>query len=307
MRRVALTVDLDPLWAYHRIHGLPPPTGLPETHLSRVAIPRFLDLFRQLGARATFFVVGRELEDPVVRELLVAAFAAGHELANHTEDHPYHFLDLPGVLRAETMDRCHSRLESLLGEPPRGFRAPGYHADGLLMDLLAHRGYLYDSSMLPSVPYYLAKAAAMTKMALSGRRSGARLHSPTDLLSPRGPYRPDPGRPWRRGAGPVLEIPAASLAGGLPLVGTFLGAVPPPLAAWLGRILGRRSFLTVEFHGIDLVDQKDGGLGDLGAHQPGLGKPWKHRRDALRALLHPLVHDALAVPLAEHARLPGLC
>lgn len=298
-RRVCFTVDLDPLWAYHRIHGLPPPTGRPAAHLTRVALPRFLALFDRLGIRATFFVVGQELEDPEVRALCLVAAGAGHELANHTESHPYGFLDLPPGERAAEIDRAHERLAELSGRPPAGFRSPGYHADVALHAQLAARGYRYDSSLLPSAPYWVAKAGVMASLALRGRPSGARLHPPTDLLAPRGPYRPDPRRPWRRGDGPLFEIPAASLVGGMPLVGTFLGALPRGAARWLGAALRRRDFVTVELHGIDLVDLCDGGLTALERHQPGLGHSFSARREAFAALGEALLRGAEGVPLVE--------
>ena len=44
----------------------------------------------------------------------------------------------------------------------------------------AQRGYRYDSSTFPAVPYYLAKAAVMGGMRLLGRRSHAGRHFRTD-------------------------------------------------------------------------------------------------------------------------------
>ncbi|MFH2006801.1 MAG: polysaccharide deacetylase family protein [bacterium] len=296
---VSLTVDLDPVGAYHAIHGLPPPAPRDRHHFSLVAIPRFLELFDQLGVRATFFAVGEDLAHDDVAALLRSAVDAGHEVANHTATHPYAFLDLDPVAQAEEIDRCHEQITAATGRPPVGFRTPGYHIDAPALALLAARGYRYDSSMFPSAPYYAAKAAVMTWMRLRGRRSRSRAHPPTALLAPGEPYHPNPNRPWLRGNSPVLEIPAATRAAGLPLVGTFLAGLPTSVCSRLGRHLVHRPFVTIEFHAIDLLDRTDGGLDPLLSVQPAASTPLSTRRAALDALLQPLCRAGQGMSLAE--------
>jgi peptidoglycan/xylan/chitin deacetylase (PgdA/CDA1 family) len=299
---LSVTVDLDPLDAYHAIHGLGPAPDVPADHLSAVAIPRFRELFERLGVRATFFAVGDDLGSERVAALLREAVVAGHEVGNHTHTHPYGFLDLCAADRATELERCHERIVRATGVAPVGFRAPGYFVDGVTLALLAERGYRYDSSMLPSWPYYMAKLGVLGLMRLQGRRSRSRLHPATSLLAPASPYRPDPGRPWRRGHAPLVELPAASLVAGVPLVGTFLGDLPGAAARLLARWLSGRRFLTVEFHAIDLVDPDDGGLDGLRGRQPGLEVPVARRLASFEALLAPLCQGAEAVTLAEAAR-----
>ncbi len=317
MRRgiLSVSVDLDPLDAYYDIHGLGPAPPVLSDHLSALAIPRFREVFDRLGVRATFFAVGEDLSSSRVASALREAVAAGHEVANHTHTHPYGFLDLPAVDRAAEVARCHERILEATGVAPVGFRAPGYFMDGATLALLAQKGYLYDSSMLASLPYYVAKLSVMGLMRLRGRRSRSRLHPPTSLLAPDRPYRPDPERPWRGGpperpwrggsggeAGPMLELPAASLVAGMPLVGTFLGGLPPAANRLLARWLRRRRFLSVEFHAIDLVDLDDGGLDPLRGRQPGLEVTVARRLAAFESLLGPLCRAAESLTLAEAAR-----
>ncbi len=301
-RILCVSVDLDPLDAYYAIHGIGPAPAALRDHLSAVAIPRFREVFERLGIPATFFAVGEDLASDRVAAALGEAVAVGHEVGNHTHTHPYDFLDLPVARRAAEVARCHDRILEATGVAPVGFRAPGYFLDGDTLALLADRDYHYDSSMLPSLPYYAAKLGVMSLMRLRGRRSRSRLHPLTSLLAPDGPYRPDPRRPWRRGQGPLMELPAASLVAGLPLVGTFLGGLPVAAAGLLARGLERRRFLSVEFHAIDLVDLDDGGLEPLRGRQPGLEVPVARRLAAFEALLTPLCRVAEAMTLAEAAR-----
>lgn len=303
---LSVTVDLDPLDAYHAIHGMAPaPTALRD-HLSVVAIPRFLELFGRLGIRATFFAVGQDLGSERVAALLREAVTAGHEVGNHTHTHPYDFLDLPALSRAAELDRCHERIVDAIGVAPVGFRTPGYFVDGTTLGLLASRGYRYDSSMLPSWPYYAAKAAVMGLIGLRGGRSHSRLHPPTSLLAPDSPYRPDDKHPWRRGHSPLMELPAASLVAGVPLVGTFLGQLPGLAAGLLARWVSGRRYLAVEFHAIDLVALPDGGLEALRGRQPGLDVDLGQRLESYATLLGVLCRGAEAVTLADASRRAGL-
>src|SRR4051812_7188514 len=93
----SVSVDLDAVACYWRIHGLPgaPPDEARHVILRR-CLPRFAELFAEAGVKATFFVVGSDLHDDAQGRALLAALAAeGHELANHSFTHPYHLVRLP--------------------------------------------------------------------------------------------------------------------------------------------------------------------------------------------------------------------
>lgn len=88
---------------------------------------RLLDGLRELGASATFFVVGEEAEQ--APELVERMQAEGHQVGNHTWSH----VRLEGQETAELVaevDRTAELLEDLLGEggywlrPPYGRIAP---------------------------------------------------------------------------------------------------------------------------------------------------------------------------------------
>lgn len=84
--------------------------------------PLILDALRRSGARATFFIVGRNaLAYPYfVRDLV----AQGHEVANHT----YHHVRLPSLSAAAMRDELSSTdviLTGLTGQDVRFFRPPG--------------------------------------------------------------------------------------------------------------------------------------------------------------------------------------
>ncbi len=116
-RRVALTFDDGPHPAY---------------------AGRLLDALRSGGARATFFVVGRQAEKNP--SLLTDILRQGCELANHTYTHPR----LPGLPRPdvlEQLDRTQVLLDHAGARGPRFFRPPGGRFDGKVRAAARAEGY----------------------------------------------------------------------------------------------------------------------------------------------------------------------
>lgn len=89
--------------------------------------PALLDLLAKEGVKATFFVIGRQIEKhpEVVRRIA----AEGHQLGNHTDSHPNLMVCTPQRTRRE-LERVQQQIEELTGKkptywrPPFGFRSP---------------------------------------------------------------------------------------------------------------------------------------------------------------------------------------
>ncbi len=285
---VSVSVDLDSIECYLRIHGLPGgPVDETRYAILRRCLPRLAELFARHDLRATLFVVGRDLhEDQPGRTLLAELAHKGHELASHTYSHPYNLVRLPAERIAEELDRAHAAIAEI-APAPQGFRAPGYEISGPLIEALCQRGYRYDSSTFPAVPYYLAKAAVMGGMRLLGRRSGSILGSPAVLAAPRDPYRPAATAVYRRGERAILELPVSVTRGlRLPVIGTSIIMAPEWLRrSMVGSVLAG-GFFNLELHGIDLADaEADGFPKALIAKQPDLRVPLAKKLEALDATL----------------------
>jgi peptidoglycan/xylan/chitin deacetylase (PgdA/CDA1 family) len=286
---VSVSIDLDAVACYHRIHALGPgPADASRFAILRRALPRFAALFEEFGVHATLFTVAKDLEEDTEGRALLAELArAGHEIASHSYSHPYDLVRLPSADMAREIDQAHAILTEVAGQAPVGFRAPGYEISGPLLDLLVARGYLYDSSTFPAVPYYLAKAAVMAAIRATGRSSGSILGSPRVLLAPRGAYHPAPGAPYAQGGLPLVELPVTVTPWlRLPVIGTALVMAP----AWLRRRLVSSALSTphfnLELHGIDLADaEADGYAAALVAKQPDLRRPLAAKLAALRETL----------------------
>ncbi len=272
----AVSVDLDDLGCYHAIHGVSEPAGCYAlTHW----LPRFLALFETLHIKATFFVIGHDLEADLRAggqgaAVLRAALAAGHELANHSWAHAYDMSTWDKGRVLADLRRCDDLLREL-GASPCGFRAPGYTHGLPMLRAVAALGYRYDSSSLPSPAYYAGKVGVMAGMALLGRRSSSRLRGLRSFLGPVTPH--------RRSDVPLVELPMSVTPGlRLPLIGTTLLGGPPWLRGRLARAAERIPHLHLELHAIDLADAvRDG----LDAPLPELRVPLAIRQARLTQLL----------------------
>ena len=311
--RCAISVDLDSLACYYRIHGLGAPPGELEHVILERALPRAARLFASRGVRVTWFVVGRDADaelssaDRAARAgnaaRLRALAEAGDELGNHSYSHPYELARLGAPETADEIDRCDRVLRAITGQPVRGFRAPGYDLSPVMLDALARRGYRYDSSVFPAPGYYVAKAVVMAALAAAGRPSGAVMTNPRALVAPARPYRPAMQAPWRRGQAPLVELPVAVTPWlRIPAIGTSLLVAPAALRRRIVAQMARRAFWNFELHGIDFADAElDGIPGELVARQPDLRLPIADKLARLGALLDRIAERWTFATLAEVA------
>lgn len=301
-----VSLDLDDLACYHAIHGLPEPGPQTAGLALERWLPRFLTLFARHDVRATIFVIGRELERDLAAggrgaAVLTRALALGHELANHSHAHAYDLHRWPALEIAADLRRCDGLLRSI-GAHPRGFRAPGYTHDPTMLMQASALGYAYDSSLLPSPSYYLAKLGVLGLRRLRGRASASQRGGARSFIGPTVVhYLPELG---------LWEVPiSVSRALRLPLIGTFLLPDSPPMmtrlqAAALRKEAAEVRHLHLELHAIDLADPEADGLDPaLVGHQRELRTPLCRRTERLENLLETRRGGVpIAAAMARHMR-----
>jgi len=294
-----LSIDLDPLWCYRHIFGLPP--GPREDPLLARAAERFQILLDMLEIPATVFVVGESLSDPRLVKALHAQLAAGCEIGNHTYSHPYDLSLQSGPQIADEIERGAAACHKSLGLRPQGFRAPGYALGSQVLSAVAAAGCSYDSSILPSPAYQGAKALARHWLKRQGRPSGAILADPRESLGPRLPYRPDLRAPWRHGSASLLELPISSILG-LPLTGSLLAFAGPARVGLLARAAAAKAFVCLELHAVDLLDISADGIDPALGVQRDLHIPWERKLEATAAFVEGLLPSHQAATLADIAK-----
>jgi len=152
----AVSLDLDNLWSYMRTHGEPGWENYPS-YLD-VFVPRVLEVLQQLNMKITFFIVGKDATIENNKEYLARLTAQGHEVANHSFLHEQ-WLHIYSRERIEQeIEEAEKAIAEVTGQKTMGFRGPGFCTNRFLFDVLTERGYLYESSSLPTFLGPLARA-----------------------------------------------------------------------------------------------------------------------------------------------------
>jgi len=293
---LSVSVDVDGIEQYRAIHGLSTVSCSDDlSAVHRYGVRRLADLADSERFPITWFVIGRELELPDFAAFCRERSEEGDELANHTLDHRYDLTRLgSSAIRSQVAESA-ARIEQCAGTACVGFRAPGYTLSEEVVEALVEQGYLYDSSLFPCPAYWLAKAAVMAKMRLTGRHSRAILDHPRTLFGPLGPHRLSSGR--------LLELPIQVTPHlRLPFIGTSLMLFGETVADSLTRSLLAQPFVNLELHGLDALSEDDGQR-ELRRLQPDLRLPVSQKLERLRTTLRRFREAGFVfVTLAEAAR-----
>ena len=107
---------------------------------------KLLELFQKSGVKATYFVLGKTIED--YPNLIKEIIQEGHEIGCHTYSHPFIFRITPDEFREE-IRKC-KQLIGEYGIDYTGFRAPYFSIDNRCLwalDILKEEEFAYDSSV----------------------------------------------------------------------------------------------------------------------------------------------------------------
>jgi len=247
MKGAAITIDVDSLRFYRKIHGLPP-AHESEDPIYTLAVPRFFQLIGELDVPATLFLVGQDA--PAYAAQFAAARELGAEIGNHSFSHDYQLANLPPDAIRKDLERAHCALLPLTPDNKiSGFRAPGYNTSPALLAAVANLEYTYDSSRLPSPLYFAARAAAIGAYRLLGRPSQSLIGEWNAFSGSLAPHR----------QGPLLELPmSCEPLSRIPLIGTLVTAMPARLRHFLvSRTVRALKYFNFEMHAIDLLDSSE--------------------------------------------------
>jgi len=289
----AISIDVDSLWVVARSIGRTIP--LSDTSIYTQAIPEFLSLLDDFSAKATFFCVGQDLTFNDSREIVTRVEQHGHEVANHTMNHPHNWTTLNPADKLREIVCCHQVLKEAGVESAAGFRSSGYYLDESLVSGLRLAGYTYDSSVLPSLWVPLLMSMGRTFVARSIRHDWKYGHVRYGLTS-LSPYLHNANTPRALMELPISCVPKIRL----PFHSTFVFA----LGRWLFelgiRAIQRRQLpLVYVFHAVDLVDE------DIGRRLKNYVTtriPYERRLRAVRSMIARITSEFRVVTCAQLAR-----
>lgn len=146
----ALTIDVEDYFHPNAMDDVVSP-GEWDALPSRVEANthRVLDLLSEHDVQATFFLLGWVAER--APQLVAEIARRGHEVACHGFAHRLVYRLGPQQFRADVA-RARARIEDLIGQPVRGFRAASYSivaGTEWALDVLIEQGFTYDSSIFP--------------------------------------------------------------------------------------------------------------------------------------------------------------
>lgn len=255
-REPVLTVQVDVDTAKHLLcfYGFED-SGKPDNYTYRLALPRFAELFTSAGLRAAFFVVGEDLTHDANREIVRQLHHEGHEIANHTQTHPYGFARLNRQQKRGEIERATRLIESVTGQRPVGFRAPGYDVDQDVLKVLIDLGYRYDSSVMPSILNLPLKLAQTLK---SKNRNFSGYGSMALCLARNHAYRPNLGFIWRSASnGSLWELPVSCVPYlRLPFYANF-NLFNSDSLFHLSSALAAGKDCNYVFHAVEMLDQSE--------------------------------------------------
>lgn len=96
-----------------------------------------LDILREEGVPATFFVIGRNAEK--YPDLVRRMVAEGHQVGNHTYNH-VDLLKADRATIADEVDRTNRVIASITGAPAKVVRPPHGFRDAVVLEVMAERG-----------------------------------------------------------------------------------------------------------------------------------------------------------------------
>ncbi|MUT65709.1 polysaccharide deacetylase family protein [Paenibacillus sp. NEAU-GSW1] len=101
--------------------------------------PMLLDIFREAQGKATFYMIGEQIEQ--FPELATAVYEQGHEIGNHTYSHPF-LTELSDEACREELIRAEKLIEAITGTIPATFRPPYFNIDERVTAIAAELGYV---------------------------------------------------------------------------------------------------------------------------------------------------------------------
>ncbi|MGZ3882622.1 MAG: polysaccharide deacetylase family protein [Bacteroidia bacterium] len=183
-----------------------------ETGLKVVkeGMPILLDIYSRLGVKSTFYFVGDMAEK--FPEVVKMILPYGHEVASHGWSHEvFNAFDvLPYKTQVEHLSRSKKLLEDLSGQEVISFRAPALRVNADTSRALAETGYKIDSSVASQRFDMFLSFGGLKKLKW--------------LAAPRLPYRTKEGDLFKKGNGPLIEVPLTAML--FPFVGTTMRIFP---------------------------------------------------------------------------------
>lgn len=137
---------------------------------STALTPRLLDLLKQRGIKVTFFVIGQNVEH--APEIVARAAAEGHEIGNHTWDHPP-LTKLSDARAQEEINKTSEAIFNATGKKPVLLRPPYGAVNPRISHLIDQDGMKVVLWSVDPNDWKRPGAAVVERRILAGAKPGA--------------------------------------------------------------------------------------------------------------------------------------
>jgi hypothetical protein len=251
----AISCDVDTLASIYKGYGLRRPRGYTYAEL-RMGLENFCRFLEPFGIKATLFMVGDDFCQPQNVSYIKAVDTEGHEIANHTLTHVQGFRRLSPEEKESEIVGMEEICQQVIGKRPVGFRSPGWNVGDDVLPILKRQGYLYDSSVFPSLLNPLLKFLHWRSMRDLSGGDRTTLGAWRYMFAPTQPYHTAEKSLGRRGNGGLVEFPVTVVPiVRLPFFATFQLATGFELFKVCYRALKALQWpIQYQFHLSDFVD-----------------------------------------------------
>lgn len=246
---INLHVDVDNLWVYEKEFDIK--INKNQEYIYSQALPVLLNLLKKSKSKATFMIIGQDLKLKACLAFCKKALSLGHEIANHTWNHPISFGTMSYGDKEQQIVKAHQEITKICGKEPVGFRGPGYYQDEEIITILQKLNYQYDASVIPGFAQILMKAYTYMKGEKNRYKTFGRLNY---ILDRQHPYIFKGVHQNKK----LLELPISVLPFiRLPMHTTFAYF----LGAWYRKLIlsylkSRPKYMLYLLHAIDFADLK---------------------------------------------------
>lgn len=211
----------------------------------REGMPMLLDIYEKYGIKSTFYYTGyiAKLFPGVVK----MAFEAGHEVASHGKSHLKEngFDVMPFERQKKHLEETKKLLEDICGQEVISFRAPALRVNGNTAKALIETGHEIDSSVASQRFDFFLSFGGGTKL--------------NWLKAPRKPYKTSPDNIFKKGEGPLIEVPLSAFV--FPYLSTTM-RIFPGITNLQKRLIHQESFRTgkpvvFDTHPNEFIDESD--------------------------------------------------
>lgn len=173
-------------------------------------MPLLVDIYEKYEITSTFFFTGYIAR--LIPDIVKMVQGRGHEIASHGLSHLKEdgFDIMPFDKQKKHLLETKQLLEDISGEEVISFRAPALRVNEHTSQALIETGYKIDSSVASQRFDFFMSFGGMKKLKW--------------LTAPRLPYLTDPNSLFKKGNGPLVEVPLSALF--LPYVGTTMRIFP---------------------------------------------------------------------------------